>query len=145
MRSQADIVSPKAEVCLLIFRGVIFCCICTLQPPPQRPKHSAPPSLFQENSCLLGAALCSLLPSITTLTGTQTYKVITKLWQQIHDVSLAGPKGSVVVFYQVFSFLCQLVSKAKPSSCLNPNPTPPQLVFAYITTAKGQISCSYGV
>ena len=129
-------------VCSLNYRGVMY---PHSSATPQRHKHCALPSLFQENSCIFGAALCSLLPSITTSTGPQTYKVITKLWQQIHDVSLAGPKGSVVVFYQVFSFLCQLVSQAKPYSCLNRDPTPTQLVCAYSATAKGQMSCLLGV
>ena len=129
----------KLRVCFLLFRGVLL--YPHSSAPPQRPKHSAQPSL-QKNSCLFGAALCSLLPSITTLTGSQTYKVITKLWQQIHDIFLAGQKGQLLFFYQVFSFLFQLISQAKPSSCFNPDPTPSQLVCAYITTAKGQMSCS---
>ena len=142
MWGQADFVSPKADGMLVKLQR---CYVSTFFSPSAGPKHCALPSLFQENSCLLGATLCSLLPSITTLTGTQTYKVITKLWQQIHDIFLAGPKGQLLFFYQVFSFLFQLISQAKPSSCLNPDSTPPQLACAYITTAKGQISCSYGV
>ena len=140
--SQADIVSPKAEGMLVTLQKCYILLYPHSSAPPQRPKHIL--ATLTVSGKFLYFWRCSLQPAtqhhnLNRATNLQSYNKVMAAnpWH-----FLSWPKGSVVVFYQVFSFLFQLISQAKPSSCLKPDPTPPQLVCSYITTAKGQMSCS---
>ena len=64
MWSKADIVSPKADGMLVKLQRCYILLYPHSSAPPQRHKHCALPSLFQENSCHFCAALF-LLPSVT--------------------------------------------------------------------------------